>query len=317
MNKKIFDFGVIRRKLRYRTAEFDLESYSPWLDKINELPFGSLEDAQLKRRSLELIRRARSGTPLNELLVEAYGLVREAASRVLGMRPFDVQVIAGMAMHDRNLVEMQTGEGKTLAAVLPAYLNALSGLGVHVLTFNDYLAQRDAEWMGPVYRFLGLTAGHVGEGMDMDRRKEAYGCDVTYLTAKEAGFDYLRSFLCLTGEEIVQRPFHFAIIDEADSLLIDEARIPLVIAGKNEDCLLEPGFAAELVKRLKTGVHYEADMEKEGLKSPSSTWTYLINDSPEQLGINPLAFNPLAAAVNLPLWFLTAIYYRFFRKERE
>ncbi|MCR4436079.1 MAG: accessory Sec system translocase SecA2 [Clostridiales bacterium] len=250
---------AVVRKLRYRTVEFDLQPYRLWLDKINEWDFSAMDDFQLKSRSFELKNRVRSGDPVNEVLAEAYALAREASHRVLGLRPFDVQVMAGIAMHDGGLVEMQTGEGKTLAAVLPAYLNALSGKGVHVLTFNDYLAQRDAQWMGPVYEFLGLSVGYVREGMTAAQRKRAYACDVTYLTAKEAGFDYLKEFLCREKEEMVQRPFHFAIIDEADSILIDEARIPLVIAGKNDEYKLEAEGAAAIVRRLTPGVDYETD----------------------------------------------------------
>ena len=175
------------------------------------------------------------------------------------MRPFDVQVLAAIAMHQGKLAEMQTGEGKTLAAVLPAYLNALTGQGVHVLTFNDYLARRDAQWMGPLYRFLGLTVGAVQQGMSPADRRRAYACDVTYVTAKEAGFDYLRDHLCMAPEDLVHRPFHYAIVDEADSILIDEARVPLVIAGSVEARRVDPYQAAELVRSLDARRDFETD----------------------------------------------------------
>lgn len=222
------------RTLKQHSAGLSLEPCRELLAHINQVNLEKLEDSRLKELSLELRRQALNGKPADELIVSTFALCREASGRVLGMRPFDVQMLAGIALHYGALVEMQTGEGKTLAAVAPAYLNALYGRGVHVLTFNDYLAKRDAEWMGPVYEYLGLTTAYVHEGMSTAERKKAYAADITYLTAKEAGFDYLRSFLCSSREELVQRPYNYAIIDEADSILIDEARIPLVIAGRTE-----------------------------------------------------------------------------------
>lgn len=248
------------KNIKARTEELNLEPCKQLLKSINEIRLENLHDQELKSISFGLRERVRTGTTLDSLLVEAFAVAREASRRVLGMRHFDVQVIAGIAMHHGALVEMQTGEGKTLSAVLPAYLNALTGRGVHVLTFNDYLAQRDAGWMGPVYEFLGLTVGYVREGMSLEDRKRAYTCDITYLTAKEAGFDYLKSFLCNDIHEFVQMPFNFAIVDEADSILIDEARIPLVIAGKTEKAYdLEPSRMAEVIGNLKPLVDYSMD----------------------------------------------------------
>ena len=175
------------------------------------------------------------------------------------MRPFDVQVLAAIAMHQGRLAEMQTGEGKTLAAVMPAYLNALTGRGVHVLTFNDYLARRDAEWMGPLYRFLGLTVAAVQQEMGPQEHRRAYASDVTYVTAKEAGFDYLRDHLCTAPEDLVHRPFHYAIVDEADSILINEARVPLVIAGSVEARRIDPYRAAEIVRNLDAKRDFQTD----------------------------------------------------------
>ncbi|MGA2256731.1 MAG: DEAD/DEAH box helicase, partial [Thermoguttaceae bacterium] len=218
-------------RARGQLVELDLAPYRKPLARINKLDFETEADDRLKGRSTSLMSRARQGASLDDLLIEGFALVCESARRVLAMRPFDVQVLAGIAMHQGKLVEMPTGEGKTLAAVLPAYLNSLGGRGAHVLTFNDYLARRDAEWMGPLYRFLGLTVGSVQEGMIAPERRKAYACDVTYVTAKEAGFDYLRDHLCTVPEDLVHRPFYYAIVDEADSILIDEARVPLVIAG--------------------------------------------------------------------------------------
>jgi preprotein translocase subunit SecA len=188
-----------------------------------------------------------------------YAVARELAHRRLGLRPFDVQVVAALAMDEGRIVEMQTGEGKTLAAVLPAALNALAGLGVHVLTFNDYLARRDADWMRPVYEALGLSVAFVQDGMPPAARRRAYAADVTYVTAKEAGFDHLRDLLARRTEDLVHRPFHFALIDEADSILIDEARVPLVIAGSAERASPSSEMASRLVAALTPGEHYDRD----------------------------------------------------------
>jgi preprotein translocase subunit SecA len=244
---------------RGELVELDLTRYEKILSQIDERDLAADSDAKLRERSADLVTRARQGLPLDSLLVEAFALVRESARRVLAMRPFDVQVLAAIAMHQGKLAEMQTGEGKTLAAVLPAYLNALTGRGVHVLTFNDYLARRDAQWMGPLYRFLGLSVAAVQQAMDPPERRRAYACDVTYVTAKEAGFDYLRDHLCMAREDLVHRPFHYAVVDEADSILIDEARVPLVIAGSVEGHRLDPYRAAEMVRSLDAERDIETD----------------------------------------------------------
>ncbi|TKJ34288.1 MAG: accessory Sec system translocase SecA2 [Planctomycetes bacterium B3_Pla] len=247
--------------LRGRHIEFDLKPYRKLLTQINKLEakFQSFDDRVLKETSQNLITRARSSECVDDLLVEAFALVREAARRVLGLRPFDVQIIAGIVMHQGKLAEMQTGEGKTLVAVLPAYLNALSGCGVHVLTFSDYLASRDGNWMGPVYEFLGLTVGFVQEGMSTDARRAAYASDVTYATAKEAGFDFLRDHLCFEKSDLVHRPFNFAIVDEADANLIDEARVPLVIAGSMTAPPMDHSLMTGVVRRLDSDLDYETD----------------------------------------------------------
>ncbi len=246
---------------RGRSVEIDLKPYRKILAQINkrEHELTGADDKALKDKSVNLVARAQDGVCLDDIIVEAFTLVREVSRRILGMRPFDVQIMAGIAMHRGRLAEMQTGEGKTLAAILPAYLNALSGRGVHVLTFNDYLARRDAEWMGPVYKFLGLTVGFVQEGMTIRQRREAYACDVTYATAKEAGFDYLRNQLCYEKEDIVQRPFHYAIVDEADSNLIDEALVPLVIAGSAAASEAGPVRPMEIIPKLVNGVDFDTD----------------------------------------------------------
>jgi preprotein translocase subunit SecA len=246
-------------RFRGRLIEFDLAPYRKLLARIDVRgeEIRKFSDGRLKELSSELI--ARAGTGVDDLLVESFALGREVSSRVLGMRHFDVQVFGGIALHQGKLVEMQTGEGKTLAAVLPAYLNALTGRGVHILTFNDYLARRDAQWMGPAYEFLGLSVGFIQEGMAPRDRRRAYACDITYATAKEAGFDYLRDHLCLSPDDLAHRPFHYAIVDEADSILIDEARIPLVIAGNTDEVVANPYEIAELVRRLRPGADYDTD----------------------------------------------------------
>jgi preprotein translocase subunit SecA len=252
-------------KLRGIPVEWDLGLYQNTLSKINACGLEKASDRELKQISDRLIGKARQGVPVDELLVEAFALVRETAWRTIGLRSFDVQIIAGIVMHQGKLAEMNTGEGKTLVAVFPAYLNALTSNGVHIHTFNDYLARRDAAWMGPIYEFLGLSVGCIQEGLSHAERKKAYAADITYSTAKEAGFDYLRDHLCYRAEDLVHRDFHFVIVDEADSILIDEARIPLVIAGSTERPKADPGNLAQIVKGLKEDVDFETDEGKRNI----------------------------------------------------
>jgi preprotein translocase subunit SecA len=195
----------------------------------------TLTDEQLRDKTVEFRTRLAAGATLAELQPEAFAVVREAARRVLSMRHFDVQLVGGLALHEGKIAEMRTGEGKTLVATLPAYLNALSGEGVHIVTVNEYLAQRDADWMGPVYRFLGLTVGVIKSQQDSAEKRAAYACDITFGTNNEFGFDYLRDNLAFRLEDRVQRRLSYAIIDEVDSILIDEARTPLIISGPAEE----------------------------------------------------------------------------------
>ena len=241
--------------------DLDLSLYDASLAEVNQLEAGltQLSNHDLQDRARAIRRRASGGEPLDTLRVGLFALAREAARRTIGQRPYDVQVIAGLALDRGRIVEMQTGEGKTLAAVLPAAFNALSGDGVHVLTFNDYLARRDAQWMGPIYRMLGLSVGFVQEGMTAHARRRAYASDITYVTAKEAGFDHLRDLLAMDAADVVHRGFHFALVDEADSLLIDEARVPLVIAGHvGREMSAAPRLAA-VVASLSAGLHFDTD----------------------------------------------------------
>ena len=205
--------------------------------KINALEPGlqALADADLKAKTDELKQRLRGGETLEQILPEAFAIVREASRRVLGLRHYDVQLIGGMVLNSGKIAEMRTGEGKTLVATLPVYLNALEGKGVHVVTVNDYLARRDSAWMGKIYNFLGMSVGVVYPGMDHADKHQAYAADITYGTNNEYGFDYLRDNMALSKEQRYQRGLNYAIVDEVDSILIDEARTPLIISGPSDD----------------------------------------------------------------------------------
>lgn len=247
------------REFKDRDTRHKLKGYRDKAELIRNRNLEAWDDGQLQAESLRLKQEAESGTPLDGLLVDAYALVCEAAKRTLGLQPYDVQIMAAIALHEGFLIEQHTGEGKTLSAVMPAYLNALTGEGVHVLTFNDYLANRDAEWMGPIYRFLGLTVKPVQAGMSLLEKREAYAADITYVTAKEAGFDYLRDTIALDEADTVHRPFHYVIVDEADSLLLDEARVPLVIIGESGSSNNDGIRFAEVARQLKQVEHYDFD----------------------------------------------------------
>ncbi len=229
--------GAVARKLFGSANDRRIRSYQPRVDEINALEneIAALSDEALKARTAEFKKQLAEGADLDDLLVPAFATVREAAKRTLGQRHFDVQLIGGMILHEGKIAEMKTGEGKTLVATLPVYLNALTGKGVHVVTVNDYLAKRDAEWMGQIYGFLGLAVGNIVHGMDDEERQSAYACDITYGTNNELGFDYLRDNMKYRLEDMVQRGHVYAIVDEVDSILIDEARTPLIISGPLDD----------------------------------------------------------------------------------
>ncbi|XFA71980.1 preprotein translocase subunit SecA [Thermosynechococcaceae cyanobacterium Okahandja] len=238
-----------------------VKKYQPLVVEINllEEQVQPLSDSELQAKTGEFKQRLENGETLDDLLPEAFAVVREASRRVLGMRHFDVQLIGGMILHDGQIAEMKTGEGKTLVATLPAYLNALTGKGVHIVTVNDYLARRDAEWMGQVHRFLGLSVGLIQQQMAPQERQKSYACDITYATNSEIGFDYLRDNMATSMAEVVQRPFNYCVIDEVDSVLIDEARTPLIISGQVERPTEKYLKAAEIARRLKKEEHYEVD----------------------------------------------------------
>ena len=223
------------QKLFGTHSDRELKRIMPLVEKIESLrpTMQALTDEELRGKTKEYKKRLAEGETLDDLLPEAFATVREAAKRVLNMEPYRVQLIGGIILHQGRIAEMRTGEGKTLVSTLPAYLNALEGKGVHVVTVNDYLAHRDAEWMGQVHRFLGLTVGCVLNQMNNDERREQYACDITYITNNEDGFDYLRDNMVIYKEQLVQRDLHYAIIDEIDSILIDEARTPLIISGQS------------------------------------------------------------------------------------
>ncbi|PZV11399.1 MAG: preprotein translocase subunit SecA [Pseudanabaena sp.] len=238
-----------------------LDKLRPEVALINSLApeLAVLSDRELQGKTGDFKLRLENGEPLDELLPEAFAVVREAATRVLGLRHYDVQMLGGMILHRGEIAEMKTGEGKTLVATLPSYLNALSGKGVHVVTVNDYLARRDAEWMGQVHRFLGMSVGLIQNSMDPIERRRNYGCDITYATNSELGFDYLRDNMATSIEEVVQRNFNFCVIDEVDSILIDEARTPLIISGMVERPTEKYLGAVTIAAQLQPETHYEVD----------------------------------------------------------
>ncbi len=246
-------------------SERELKSVYPIVDKIEALEeeYKALTDAQLQAKTPEFRQRLAGGETLDDILPEAFAAAREAAWRVLGMRPYRVQLVGGVVLHQGRIAEMKTGEGKTLVATLPAYLNALTGRGVHIVTVNDYLAKRDSEWMGKVHRFLGLEVGLIIHGMEKDDRRKAYAADITYGTNNELGFDYLRDNMALYAAEQVQRAHNFAIVDEVDSILIDEARTPLIISGMGEKSTQLYDMAEMFARQLGKKVVTEVDSKEE------------------------------------------------------
>lgn len=240
-------------------SEREVKRVLPIVDKIEKLEpeFEKLTDEQLKDKTREFKNRLTEGETLDDILPEAYAVVREASKRTIGMRHYRVQLIGGVILHQGRITEMRTGEGKTLVSTLPAYLNALEGRGVHIVTVNDYLAKRDAEWMGQIHEFLGLTVGCILNSMDNDERREAYNCDITYATNNELGFDYLRDNMVIYKEQLVQRELHYAIVDEVDSVLIDEARTPLIISGSSGKSTKIYEACDNLARQLKRGTAKE------------------------------------------------------------
>ena len=261
--------GFIQKLLGNKNAK-EIKRIRSIVEEINGLEpeLLSLSDTSLRAKTEEFKSRLANGETLDDILPEAFAVVREASKRVLGMRHFDVQMIGGIVLHRGNIAEMRTGEGKTLVATLPVYLNALSGKGVHVVTVNDYLAKRDSEWMGRLYNFLGLSTGLIVAGLDYDQRKQSYGADITYGTNNEFGFDYLRDNMVVHADQMVQRPLNYAIVDEVDSILIDEARTPLIISGPGERSTERYYELAKVVPHLVKDEDYTID-EKQKTIAPT------------------------------------------------
>ena len=246
-------------------SDKELRRLQPQVDKILSLeqPYGELSDAELRAKTDEFKQRLSDGETLDDILPEAFAAIREAAWRVVGMKPFPVQLQGGIVLHQGRIAEMRTGEGKTLVAVLPAYLNALNGKGVHIVTVNDYLAKRDSEWMGKVYQFMGISVGLIIHEKNAEERKQAYACDVTYGTNNEMGFDYLRDNMAVSPEQLVQRGHEFAIVDEVDSILIDEARTPLIISGPGTESTALYRQVDNFVSGLTKVVYTSTDSKEE------------------------------------------------------
>ena len=260
-------------------SEKEVKRVMPIVDKINGLEpeISKLSDEELTGKTQEFKKRLNEGETLDDILPEAFAVVREASKRVLGMRHFDVQLIGGIILHQGRIAEMKTGEGKTLVATLPVYLNALTGKGVHVVTVNDYLAKRDSEWMGKLYKFLGLSVGLVIAGMNSEQKQKSYNSDITYGTNNEYGFDYLRDNMVIYKNDMVQRPLNYAIVDEIDSILIDEARTPLIISGTAAESSVLYSQADDFVKRLKSKVLVEEDIKDFDQEEDNEKYDYIVD----------------------------------------
>ena len=260
-------------------SEKEVKRIMPTVEKINELEpeISKLSDSELRNKTNEFKDKLKNGSSLNDILPEAFAVCREASKRVLGMRHFDVQLIGGIILHQGRIAEMKTGEGKTLVATLPVYLNALTGEGVHVVTVNDYLAKRDSEWMGKLYRFLGLSIGLVISGMNPKAKKEAYACGITYGTNNEYGFDYLRDNMVIYKDQLVQRKLNFAIVDEIDSILIDEARTPLIISGRGKQSSDLYKKADKFVRKLIPKVIVEEDAKNFVQAEDNENYDYIVD----------------------------------------
>ena len=263
-------------------SERELKRIRPLVAKINSLEpeISALTDDELRAKTDEFKERLAKGETKDDILPEAFAVVREAGKRTLGMRHYDVQLIGGIILHQGRISEMKTGEGKTLVSTLPAYLNALDGEGVHIVTVNDYLAKRDAEWMGQIHTFLGLTVGVVLNPMDSEERRKAYNCDITYVTNNELGFDYLRDNMVIYKEQLVLRKLHYAIVDEVDSVLIDEARTPLIISGQSGKSTKLYEMCDILAKQMVRGKDQE-EMSKLDLimgEEQEETGDFIVNE---------------------------------------
>src|SRR5579862_9441967 len=285
LKQEVGMIGALARKFFGSANDRRVKGYQSRVDAINALEpeVAALSDEALKARTAEFRKELAEGKSLDDILVPAFATVREAAKRTLGQRHFDVQLIGGMVLHEGDIAEMKTGEGKTLVATLAVYLNGLAGKGVHVVTVNDYLARRDADWMGNIYKFLGLSVGVIVHGLDDSERKLAYGCDITYGTNNEYGFDYLRDNMKYRLEDMVQRSHFYAIVDEVDSILIDEARTPLIISGPLDDRSDFYNTIDAYIPKLDKA-HYEVD-EKQRTVSLTETGMESLEQWLRQAGL--------------------------------
>src|SRR5215218_6664613 len=272
--------GTLLAKVFGTQNERELKQIRPLVEQINALEDSVqvLSDEQLRGKTTEFRSRFAEGAAIDDLLPEAFAVVREAGRRVLNMRHFDVQLIGGVILHRGTIAEMKTGEGKTLVATLPAYLNALEGKGVHVVTVNDYLARRDSEWMGKIYRFLGMTVGVIQHDLVDAERQVAYNADITYGTNNEFGFDYLRDNMKFELSHYVQRGHRYAIVDEVDSILIDEARTPLIISGPAEESTDLYYEVDRIIPRLKPGAVVRGDTKAEDREALEATGDYIVDE---------------------------------------
>ena len=289
--------------------EREVKKMLPLVQTINDLEpqMQAMSDDALAAKTVEFKQRMAQGAPLDDLLIEAFAVCREAGRRVLNMRHFDVQLMGGMVLHRGQIAEMKTGEGKTLVATLPVYLNALLGKGVHVVTVNDYLAKRDSEWMGKLYRFLGLSVGVIVHDLDDQERRHAYGCDVTYGTNNEFGFDYLRDNMKFDLADYVQRPHHFAIVDEVDSILIDEARTPLIISGPSEESTDKYRKVDRIIPKLERGEVIEGKTPEER----RTTGDYTVDEKHRSVALTEEGYDKAARLLGVPnLWDMENIEWR-------
>ena len=288
-------------KLFKSYSEKEVKRVMPLVNKINGLEeeFSKLSDSELRAKTEYFKEQLKEGKTLDDILPEAFAVVREASKRVLGMRHFDVQLIGGIILHQGRIAEMKTGEGKTLVATLPVYLNALEGKGVHVITVNDYLAKRDSEWMGKLYKFLGLSVGLVIAGMEPKEKQEAYGADVTYGTNNEFGFDYLRDNMVIYKDQLVQRGLHYAIVDEIDSILIDEARTPLIISGRANESSDLYKKADSFVRNLSPKVIVEEDIKDYDQAEDNEKYDYIVDLKAKSASLTQKGIKKAEQAFNL------------------
>lgn len=293
------EMGNLLKKIFGTSSQRKLKEIEPLVKKIEALeePYKALTDEELRAKTDEFKARLKNGETTDDILPEAFAVCREASWRVLGMRPYRVQLIGGIILHQGRIAEMKTGEGKTLVATLPAYLNALTGEGVHIVTVNDYLAKRDSEWMGKLYRFLGLTVGLVIHEVSPAQRHASYAADITYGTNNEFGFDYLRDNMAIYKQEMVQRGHAFAIVDEVDSILIDEARTPLIISGQGDQSTQLYQIVDSFVSRLKPKKVASVDEKEE--EDPNLDADYVVDEKARTVTLTARGIEKAEKAFNI------------------